>query len=235
MTGTTRAGVRDMVERLERLASAEDATGKARFGIRGARVLGIRMPELQAMARDIGTDHGLALDLWKTGIHEARILAALVDDPGLVDEAQLEAWVGDFDSWDLCDQCCGKLFDRTALAWDKAAEWAGRKPEFERRAGYVLMAQLAVHDRKAPDSAFDLFFPLIQSGANDGRNFVKKAVNWALRQIGKRNVALNAKAVECAGKLRDSGDATARWIASDALRELTSPAVQDRLWSREGK
>jgi 3-methyladenine DNA glycosylase AlkD len=202
----------------------------ARFGINPNRALGVRVPELRRMAREIGRDRLLALALWDTGIHEARIVACMIDDPAAVTERQMEAWVADFDSWDLCDQCCGNLFDKTRLAYQKAEEWAGREEQFVKRAGFAIVAWAAVHDKEAPNRVFLDFLPVIEREAHDGRNFVKKAVNWALRQIGKRNQALNRKATAVARRLAKSDSAAARWVGTDALRELTSDAVRRRLF-----
>ena len=222
------AAAQAVAARLRALANPKNAAGMARFGI-SDKALGISMPALRAMARELGRDHGLALALWETGIHEARILAALVDEPGRVTGAQMERWVAGLDSWDVCDQVMNKLFDRTPLAWDKAANWAGRPETFVRRAGFSLMATLAVHDKKAPDGRFEAFLDLVSSHAADERNYVKKAVNWALRQIGKRNEALCDKALDLARDLAGAESPAARWVGRDALRELSSPAVRARL------
>jgi 3-methyladenine DNA glycosylase AlkD len=221
---------RSVLAELRSIADPTQLEGMARFGIRPARALGgITMPTLRAMAQRIGRDHELALELWCSGIHEARILAALVDDPAEVTDDQMERWVADLDSWDVCDQVCCHLFDRTTRADRKALEWSARPEEFVRRAGFALMACLAVHDKRASDEAFLAFLPAIEARSGDERNFVKKAVNWALRQIGKRNSALHAAALESAHRIRDSGTPSGRWIASAALRELTSDAVRSRL------
>ena len=217
---------------LRDLASEEDRAGMARFGIPTGEALGVRVPDLRRLAKEIGRDHGLALGLWDTGVHEARLLATMVADPKKVTEDLMESWVADFDSWDLCDQACSNLFDRTPWAYEKAIEWSGRESEFQKRAGFAMMAVLAVHDKKAEDGAFEVFLPLVEREAGDERNFVKKAVNWALRQIGKRNLALNALAIETAGRIQVQGSPSARWIASDALRELMSEKVQKRLEER---
>ncbi len=209
--------------------SAENRAGMARYAINTACVFGVSVTELRRIARTMGTDHRLALELWATGNHEAQLLAGMIDDPALVDEAQLERWVGDFDSWDTCDQTCANLFDRTGFARLKAVEWAAREEEFVKRAAFALMAALAVHDKRAPDELFESFLPVIAAAADDERNFVKKAVNWALRNIGKRNQALNAAAVACAHEVAARGTRSARWIAADALRELTSAKVRQRL------
>jgi 3-methyladenine DNA glycosylase AlkD len=211
-------------------ANEANRAGMARFGINTADAFGISIVELHKIARPLRGDHDLALALWFTGNHEARLLAGLIDDAKRVTEEQLELWVAGFDSWDVCDQVCSNLFDRTPWAYAKAVEWSAREEEFVRRAGFVLMACLAVHDKEAPDEAFLRFLPIIAAAADDERNFVKKAVNWALRQIGKRNMALNAAAIAAAERLRAAaGSRSARWIAADALRELTSAACQKRL------
>ena len=178
-----------------------------------------------------GVDHPLALKLWQSGIHEARILAALVDDPAQVTSAQMERWVKDFDSWDVCDQVCGNLFDRTRFGRRKAALWAGRKQEFVRRAGFALIAALAWHDQQADDELFVGYLALVEQYAFDERNFVKKAVNWALRNIGKRNRALNRAAVACARRIARQDSRAARWVAADAIRELTNPKTIARIKS----
>jgi 3-methyladenine DNA glycosylase AlkD len=229
--GTRRGGARcsDILARLESLASPANVAGMARYGINPTNTLGVSIPRLRAMAKEIGRDHGLALELWESGIHEARMLAGFIDDPALVNEAQLERWVGDFDSWDVCDQICSNLFDRTPLAYAKAIAWSSREEEFVKRAGFVLMAALAVHDKKAPAGSFRKFLPIIEREVSDDRNFVKKAVNWALRQIGKRTRELNKAAIAAARRIQKIDSKSARWIASDALRELESDAVQKRL------
>ena len=208
-----------LIERMREMANPENAAGMARFGINPANTLGVSMPQLRALARG-RRDHQAALELWASGIHEARILAALVDDPALLTEAQMEDWVQDFDSWDVCDQVCMNLFDRSPLAYAKAIEWAGREAEFVKRAGFALMACLVWHDKGAADERFLEFIPVIQRESTDRRNFVKKAVNWALRQIGKRNLALNQAAVATAREIQAIESSAARWIAADALREL---------------
>lgn len=210
--------------------------GMARYGIATDRSLGgTSVPQLRAMAKRSGKDHRLAAALWETGIHEARILATMVDDPALVSEDQMEAWAADFRSWDLCDQCCSNLFSYAASNWKKAVEWSGREETYVRRASFALMAALAVHDKKAADGMFLDLLPLIERAASDDRNYVKKAVNWALRQIGKRSSTLNAEAIACGERIQATGDRTGRWIAADALRELRSEAVQQRLRERESK
>lgn len=220
----------EIIARLESLADEKNAEGMRRYGISGSRILGIRIPVLRALARETGRkNHSLAQELWDYTIHEARILATMIDDPGQVDESLMETRVRDFDSWDLCDQCIMNLFEKTLHAWTKAFEWADREEEFIRRAGFVLMARLAVSDKQAPDDRFTPFFPVMVKYANDKRNFVKKAINWALRQIGKRNVILHEHAIACAYEILTLNTPTARWIARDALRELESDAVKKRL------
>jgi 3-methyladenine DNA glycosylase AlkD len=219
----------DVLDRLTALGSERNREGMARFGIRTERALGVSVTDLRKVARGIGRDHALALALWDTDIHEARVLASIVDDPKAVTEKQMERWVADFDSWDLCDQCCSNLFAKTPFAFGKAEEWAGREAEFEKRAGFALMAALAVHGKKVPDADYLPFLEIIKREATDERNFVKKAVNWALRQIGKRDAWLNQAAIETAQQIAALPSRSARWIAADALRELTGEAVQKRM------
>jgi len=221
--------VTQIVEELKTLADPENLPGMQRFGIAIDSALGVPIPKLRQLAKKHKKDHALALSLWETGLHEARILAAFIDDPRAVNEAQMDAWVQDFNSWDLCDQCCSNLFDKTPFAFDKAAEWSAREEEFVKRAGFALMACLAVHDKKASDDKFLALLPYIEREAGDERNFVKKAVNWALRQIGKRNLPLNRAAIAVARKILRQDSRSARWIAGDALRELEGDKVQERL------
>jgi 3-methyladenine DNA glycosylase AlkD len=208
-----------ILAKLKGMADPHNVEGMARFGINPDNTLGISVKELRQIARGLH-DHQLALDLWASGIHEARILAALVDVPGQVTEEQMEAWAADFDSWDVCDQVCIASFRRTPFVVSKAVEWSARPEEFVKRAGFVLMATLAVHEKTAPDTLFLGFLPLISREAADSRNFVKKAVNWALRQIGKRGGDLREAAVQTAQTLRQSESASARWVAADALKEF---------------
>jgi 3-methyladenine DNA glycosylase AlkD len=220
---------REVIKRLKTWANPANVAGMARFGINPQNTLGIPTPRLRALAKEIGPDHALALDLWASGLHEARILAGMIDDPALVTNAQMERWVKDFDSWDVCDQVCMNLFDKTRLAHRKALAWSKRKPEFEKRAGFALMACLAWHDKTASDTAFLKFLPAIRRGAMDERNFVMKAVNWALRQIGKRSRKLNREAIRAAREIQKLDSRAAQWVAADALRELTSPTTMGRL------
>ncbi len=211
------------------MGDPEAVKGMSRFGIQTGAAFGISVPRLSTLAREVGRNHDLALGLWKTGFHEARILASMVDEVDKVTEDQMEDWANDFDSWDVVDGCCGNLFDQTRFAIRKAGEWSRRPEEFVKRAGFVLMAELAVHDKKAPDRVFARFFPLIIGGASDDRNFVKKAVSWALRQIGKRNLALNKAAIRVAKDIAALDSRSARWVAADSLRELTTDSVRKRL------
>ena len=221
--------VEQAVDRLRSMGDPKAVEGMARFGIQSSSSFGISVPKLRSLAREVGRDHQLALKLWETGLHDARLLASMVDDPEQVTVDQMDKWVRDFDSWDVVDGSCGTLFDKTPFAVAKAREWCKREEEFVKRAGFVLMAELAVHDKQANDKLFLDFLPLIIAGASDKRNFVKKAVNWALRQIGKRNLKLNRAAVSAALKIQKNQSGAARWVASDALRELKSPQVQKRL------
>lgn len=221
-----------VIDKLKSLADPDYLAGMTTFAIHTNNALGVSAPRMRKLAKEIGTDHKLATALWRTGIHEARIVASLIDDPLQVTESQMNAWVRQFDNWGVCDACCCVLFDKTPFAWEKAIEWPGRKEEFVRRAGFVLMAALAVHDKKSPDKKFLPFFRIIKQHAADERNFVKKAVNWALRQIGKRNLSLNKKAIDIADEIRKMNSPAARWIAADALRELTGKKIQDRLRRR---
>ena len=198
--------------------------GMKRFAIETNNALGIPIPELRKLARVIKKDHALALILWDAGWHETRILASMIDDPSLVSQQQINDWVNDFNSWDICDQVCGNLFDRTAFAVEKAIAFSSDSQEFIKRAGFVLMAEYAVHNKTADDKTFINFLQIIEREACDNRNFVKKATNWALRQIGKRNDALKISAIETAYRILLQESKSAKWIASDALKELTKKA-----------
>lgn len=209
-----------LLARLKAQANPVNVAGMARFGINPERTLGVPMPALRRMAKEAGRSHALAREVWRSGVHEARILATLVEEPARLAPGQMDRWARQFDSWDVCDQACQNLFRYAPAAFAKAAEWARAKPEFVRRAGFALMAGLAVKAKSASDAQFEAFLPLIAGAAADNRNFVKKAVNWALRQIGKRNPALRAKAIAAAEEIRRQDSPSARWIASDALREL---------------
>lgn len=210
--------------RLEAMGSEHDRAGMARFGINTARALGVSMASMRPLAREIGRDSGVARALWDTGVHEARILACLVFNPREATREELSAMVLELDSWDLTDQFCNKLAVKTPFAWELAAVWAAHPGEFARRAGYSLMAQLAVHAKDAPDADFAPLLELVREAARDERNFVKKAVNWALRQIGKRSPGLRERAIATARELLGLEGKAARWIARDALRELEGKA-----------
>lgn len=212
--------VNRVLAKLRQHGSAENVEGMARFGIKPARAYGVPSSVLQSLAREIGQDSALASQLWNTGVHDARILAAYVMDPADLTRREMERWAREFDSWAVCDNACMHLFRKTSFAWAKAIEWSSRRNEYVKRAGFTLMATLTVHDKKAEDAAFLTLLANIEREAHDERNFVKKAVNWALRQIGKRNVALCAAAMQCAERLKKSESRSARWIGSDALREL---------------
>lgn len=219
----------EVLARLAALGDPSRLSGMARYGIATERAFGVSLPELRKLARELGRSHELADALWESGVHEARLLASMVDEPADVDDAQMERWAAGFASWDLCDQACINLFRRTPLAWAKAQEWTRRDELFVKRAGFALIATLAVHDKASPDERFVALLPAIVRGADDDRPLVRKAASWALRQIGKRSVELNAQAVETASALRDNESRGARWVGSDAFRELSSEAVQTRL------
>ena len=209
----------EVLARLQAAANPVNVAGMAHYGISTAGTLGVPMPALRALSRECGKDHALALELWASGIHEARILASLVEDGGAVTAHQVNLWIRDVDSWDVCDQLCQNLLRYTPAAFDLAARWSRARHEFTRRAAFSLMAGLAVKS-KEPDERFLAFLPLIRNAATDDRNLVKKAVNWALRQIGKRSPALRREAMATASAIRELGTPGARWIAADALREL---------------
>ncbi|HET9482977.1 MAG TPA: DNA alkylation repair protein [Xanthomonadales bacterium] len=231
---TTTPGVPSILAELEKLGTKANRDGLARYGITTApgTVFGVPVGTLQKLAKHVGRDHALALALWDTGWYEARLLAAFVDEPARVTPAQMDRWAKDFDSWAVCDTACMHLFDRTPHAWKKVAQWSRKRDEFVKRAAFALLASLALHDRKSPDAPFADALALIEREATDERNFVKKAVNWALRGIGERSVALNTKAMALATRLAASEDRTERWIGKDALRSFRTPAVQKRLVGR---
>jgi 3-methyladenine DNA glycosylase AlkD len=221
-----------LIKKLKSLSNPVAVAGMARFGINPKDTYGVSIPVLRKLAKEIGTNHLLAKKLWNSAVHEARILAGMIDVPEEVTEKQMERWARDFDSWDVCDQVCSNLFVRTKFAHKKAMDWSEREEEFVKRASFVLMATLSVHDKEAKDNVFLKFLPIIKREAWDERNFVKKAVNWALRQIGKRNLRLNQMAIKTAKEIQGIDSKAARWIASDAIRELTSEAVRKRLQMR---
>jgi 3-methyladenine DNA glycosylase AlkD len=225
----TSAKTKQVLAELESHRDEKNLAGMARFGIATDKAFGIKHPILKKIAKGLGRDNALAEELWASGYHEARLIAPLVADPKTFTKEQANAWVEDINSWDICDGFTGNLIDRTPYAYELVPAWARRKEEFVRRAGFALMAWLPVHDKKATDAKFDSFFELIIKYSDDERNFVRKAVNWALRQLGKRNQALNRKAIATARKVAKIESKTARWIAKDALKELEGDAVQARL------
>jgi 3-methyladenine DNA glycosylase AlkD len=219
----------DVLKTLDSLGSEAVRQSQERFGIRTERAHGITTPQLKALARRIGHSHELAAELWESGSLEARIVAALIEEPAKVSRGQMDRWTRAFDNWGVCDACCCYTFRKTPFARDKAVEWSGKTGEFVKRAGFALMAYVAVHDKKSADAAFAEWLTIIERESDDDRPYVRKAVNWALRQIGKRNARLNQLAIRSAEAIRDRGTRSARWIASDALRELRSTKVRERL------
>ena len=218
--------LKEILKELKNSSSSKNREGMARFGINPKYALGVKIPVLRSLAKKISKNHKLALGLWKTKIHEARILACLIEEKEKLADEQMEQWVKGFNSWDLCDQCCMNIFDKLPQAFEKAIEWAGRDEEFVKRAGFALMASLAFHDKKAKDKDFLRFFPAIKKYSVDERNFVKKSVNWALRQIGKRNSNLKKEAIKLAEKIKEINSKSAKWIANDALRELKTRKIK---------
>jgi 3-methyladenine DNA glycosylase AlkD len=224
--------VETTLHELKKLASSVQDEAPYHFGITASKSLGaIKTPDLRKLAKQIGRNQPLAQLLWNTGIHEAKHVAIFIADPKAFSEKLMEQWLKDFDSWDIVDNCCGTLFDKTPFAFEKAIEWTKRKKEFEKRAGFAMMAELAVHDKKSEDKKFEQFFPYIIAESHDDRNFVKKAINWALRQIGKRNERLCRKAIAAAKQIHKKNDAASRWIGTDALRELEKYRVEGKIKS----
>lgn len=218
---------KELLLRLKDLENPENVAGMARFGINPKNTLGISVTSLRSIAKEVKREekdnnnlHKIALELWESQIHEARMLSILLDVPELVTEKQADNWVKQIESWDIGDGFCMNLIDKTSFAFQKAKQWVGVEEEFVRRAGFATMAALSVHDKKAEDKSFEEFFPLIKKYSTDERNFVRKAVNWALRQIGKRNNSLLSKAIKIAEKIEKIDSKSARWIARDALKEL---------------
>jgi 3-methyladenine DNA glycosylase AlkD len=219
--------LQEIISQLKALAVPANISGMARFGINPNNTLGVSMPKIRKLGKR-KKDHDLALALWETGIHEARILASIIDQPALLTSQQMDSWTADFDSWDVCDQVCGNLYSRSPLAIEKALSWSKSDQEFVKRAGFALMAYIAVHGKKVPDTVFIQFLETIESSAEDDRNFVRKAVNWALRQIGKRGGELYQPALEVSRRLALSTDKTARWVGTDAEKELEAPSASIR-------
>jgi 3-methyladenine DNA glycosylase AlkD len=212
--------VTEVIQILKEESNPAYLAGMSRFGIDNTKAIGVPVPVLRKLAKFIKTNQQLSLDLWETGIHEARLLATLIGDPALVTPQQMDSWVKDFNTWDICDQACGNLFDRTPFALERAVFYTKSEKEYVKRAGFVLIAEYAVHQKKAPNAVFVALLPHIEAEARDGRNFVKKAVNWALRQIGKRNPELRKAAIESAHRIMRQNTKSAKWIASGALKEL---------------
>lgn len=221
--------VANIIAEFDKHRNAANIEGMAKFGIESSNAFGIKLPILRAIAKPHRKNHTLALELWQTGYHEARLMSIFIDDPKLLTVEQMEDWMKDFNSWDIVDQACSHLFSKHPLAYDKVIEWAQLEPEYERRTAFSLIAMLAVHDKKAPNEKFISLLPIIEKYSSDNRNFVRKAVNWALRQIGKRNEILNLAAIACAKKIKEQNTKSGNWIANDALRELMSDAVQRRV------
>ena len=219
----------EVLNKLNEKAKSDQLEGMARFGIVGDQRMGVSVPDMRRIAKDIGKNHQLALELWDTGIPEGMIVAGMVAEPDKLTEEQMEDWVVDINSWDICDQVCMNLFEKSPYAEQKIFEWSAREEEFVKRTAYALIACLAWHDKDASDQAFTKYFPVIKNGSTDDRNFVKKAVNWALRNIGKRNIELNQAAIQVAREIQAVDSKSARWIASNAIRELESDKVQERL------
>ena len=219
----------EIVEELESLSNMEEVEGMRRWGIDPQKTYAVRIPQLRRIAKKAGKNHELAQKLWEHGYRETRIIASIVEDPMLVSEKQMDDWAVGFDTWDICDQCCMNLFRKTPFAYKKIHEWSKREEEFVKRAAFTLIATLAVHDKKADNDKFEHLFLLIVKESTDSRNFVKKAVNWALRQIGKRNLNLNKKSIEIAEKINKIDSKSAKWIAKDALGELKSEKIQRKL------
>ena len=221
--------VEEVINELKKHYNPHNIEGMKRYGIKVDKAFGVNAPTMYAIAKRIGKNHKLALELWQTGYHEARHIAAMIDDPKLVTKSQMNKWVKDFNSWDICDGTCSNLFRKTPFTVEKILEWCEKKEEYIRRAGFSLLCYVAVHDKKRDDKDFLQFFPLIKKHSVDERNFVKKAVNWALRQIGKRSKFLNKEALKLAKEIQTLDSKSARWIANDAIRELTNPKILARI------
>jgi len=226
--------VEEVMQELQSKAKPDQIEGMAKFAIVGDQRMGVSVPDMRKIAKAVGKNHQLALNLWETGVPEGMIVAGMIAEPNELTEEQMEDWVVDINSWDICDQVCMNLFEKTPLAEKKIFEWSVREEEFVKRTSYALIACLAWHDKEAGDEEFIKYFPIIVSGSTDERNFVKKAVNWALRNIGKRNKNLNNQAIEVARQIHEIESKSARWIASNAQRELESDKIQERL-RKKGK
>ena len=228
MANKTKASVDSVLTWLKKHSSARTREGMARYGIPSDNASGVTVADIRSLGKRLGRDHELALALWETGSYEARMLTPFIDDPDLVTPAQMDRWCRDFDSWAICDALCFHLFDKTPHAWKKIAKWSDARPEFVKRAAFALLASVALHDKNAPDKPFLESLPLIERAATDERNFVKKAVSWALRGIGKRNPKLHAAAVKLARTLAESNNAAARWTGKDVLRDLATDVTLRR-------
>lgn len=223
------ASVKDVLDKLQSRAHPENLKGMAKYGMTVEKRLGVSVPDMRKLAKELGRDHKLALDLWRTGIADARIVAGMVGDPDKLTEEQMEEWVKGINSWDVCDQVCMNFFEKSQLAWKKILDWSDREEEFVKRTAFSLIACLAWHDKRTSDEEFMELLPVITGAATDERNFVKKAVNWALRNIGKRNLNLNRAAINAAKEIQRLDSKAARWISADAIRELESDAIQSKL------
>ena len=214
---------------LKKHSSRSTREGMARYAIPSDNAYGVAMKDIKALGKQLGQSNDLAIALWDTGVYEARMLVSFVADPALLTSTRMDRWCKDFDNWAICDAMCFNLFDHSPYRWAKVKQWSSNRNEFQKRTAFALLWSLSVHDKQAPDEQFINGLGLIERAANDERNFVKKAVNMALRAVGKRNQKLNAAAVSVARRLSDSDDQTARWVGRDALRELTSASVMKRL------
>ena len=219
----------EILEKLKSKSRKDQLEGMARYGIKIDKRLGVSIPEIRKIAKDFGKHHETALDLWNTGFDDAKITAAMIDEPEKVTENQMDEWVKEIDSWDVCDQICMNLFDKTPYAWKKIIDWSKRDEEFVKRTAFSLLACLAWHDKKADDNKFIEYFPIIKRNSTDERNYVKKAVSWSLRHIGKRNLNLHKKALKLANEIKQIDSKTAKWIGSDAIKDLNSDATKRRL------
>lgn len=224
----------EILELLKERAKPEKIQGMANFGLTPDSRLGVSVPDMRAIAKQVGKNHDVALELWESGYPEAQIVASMIAEPAQLTEVQMETWVIDLNSWDTCDQVCMNLFEKSPLVMEKIFDWSNREEEFVKRAAYALIACLAWHDKQMDNEEFTNLFPIISNGSTDDRNYVKKAVSWALRNIGKRNLDLNQAAIKLAQDVRQIDSRAARWIASDVLRELQSEQVHQRLVKRAG-